>query len=202
VHGHCPYLSIPPERNNEFRSLSSRAGLPLPSPGDWPRGQFPGPGWPVLPVGTTLPEEGSSREGLMSETAKRRRRWPWLFLAALLVLVGGPVAWQFRPLTPAERALVGHWRSSVHDADYHLSSDHRFQLTLDLGDQESLPVRGSWTASGSSFHVRAVPGGSPWKNPLRHWCAWISAPTESANIRLDGPDRFWMNNVEFVRVRD
>ena len=45
----------------------------------------------------------------MTETVKKRRRWPWVILAAVLLLVGGPIAWRLRPLNATERRLVGTW---------------------------------------------------------------------------------------------
>lgn len=45
----------------------------------------------------------------MTETVKRRHRWAWLVLAAVLLLVGGRVAWRSRPLNAIERRLVGDW---------------------------------------------------------------------------------------------
>lgn len=153
----------------------------------------------------TLPRtRGFSGEGRVTKTVKRRRRWPLVIAAIVLILVAAPLAWQLRPLTADERALVGHWRSvTPSNADYFLSADRRFRITFDAAiapDRQF--VRGTWTAYDSSFHVRARPSGSPWRNPLRRCYAWITAPTESAKIRFDGPDRFWMEKVEFVRVPD
>ena len=45
----------------------------------------------------------------MPESIRTRRRWPWVVLATAILLIGGRVAWRFRPLNATERALVGRW---------------------------------------------------------------------------------------------
>lgn len=44
-----------------------------------------------------------------SSTAKKRHRWSWVILGSLVLLIGGPLAWKFRPLNQLELRLVGTW---------------------------------------------------------------------------------------------
>lgn len=57
--------------------------------------------------------------------------------AALLLLVGGPIAWRYRPPNDTERFVVGHWvrvqlpRSAREARELTLSANHRYDLGLD-----------------------------------------------------------------------
>jgi len=62
----------------------------------------------------------------MAETVKRRRRWPWLVFVFGLLAVA-PLAWCFWP-NPAERKLLGTWRSGDHPGQ-----EMTFQLGRRLG---------------------------------------------------------------------
>jgi len=79
---------------------------------------------------------------------KSRRRWPWAILAVVLLLVGGPIAWRFRPLNETERRLVGTWRSK-YEAEYTFRLDHSFETAYG--------IRGRWSVSGSMLQLRTVP---------------------------------------------
>ena len=95
----------------------------------------------------------------MSETVKRRRRWPCMVLIAVLLLVGGPIAWRYRPLTPTEFTLLGTWTFEDDGAQYEitLTPDRRFveqttTYTRDAdGNFRAATWSGSWSASGSTL---------------------------------------------------
>ena len=93
--------------------------------------------------GYALPE--NFREGRVSETNQtpRRRRWPWIVLAGLLIVVGTPLAWMYRPLNGSERRLAGSWRTDR--ASLELGANRRFQYIALPG---APPMVGTWSASG------------------------------------------------------
>lgn len=137
----------------------------------------------------------------MTDTVKKRRRWPWLVLAALL-LIGGPVAWRFRPLNQTERGLIGRWRHEKQLLDF--TSDRRWWARG--GTSNIRGVDGSWSASESSICMtKYIPGSLlrhfPWTSRIRLALeTMLSRP--SVELRWSGPDRVWIQGVEYVRVAD
>jgi len=88
----------------------------------------------------------------MHEIVKKRRRWPWVILGSLLLLIGGAIAWQFRPsfrpLNAFELSLLGTWRSSdqLRIADeFVFTADRRFVLVN--GHVVGVEPQGRWAAS-------------------------------------------------------
>ena len=69
----------------------------------------------------------------MTETVKRRR-WPWVVLGLLLLVIGVPIAWRFRPLNSEEKRLVGRWRSEptfdgAAIVAYHFADSRRYTFS-------------------------------------------------------------------------
>lgn len=131
----------------------------------------------------------------MTETVKKRRRWPWVVLAALL-LIGGPIAWRFRPLNAKERALVGTWKSYRETVTF--LPDRRI-----LGGGNDV---GSWSAAERTLYVRQpipfeVISDVPWRIGLPVYFRMLFIPTSHEIVR-DGPDRFWWAGEEYVRVQE
>lgn len=148
------------------------------------------------------------RGGLMSEAVKKCQRWPWLALATVLLLVGGPLAWQFRPLNETERALIGKWRGGDPKGDWqvevHLEANRRFRTTLRGSDTGA--ATGPWTAQGSTIQFKADVSfwdqkGVPWKRRLQR-CFEAMFTVEVLEFRADGPDRLTVGEYEYVRVRE
>jgi len=161
----------------------------------------------------------------MSATAKRRRRWPWIVLAAVLLVVGGPIAWRFRPLNATERALVGRWKCVDDVSVFELSADRRFHwksvdsdfinglsathraepLLFHLVDSRLLTMQGHWSATKSSLSFRDdidLDNFSflPWLSRMRAY-AVVTAPS-TAEVRWHGPDRLEVCGHEFARVQE
>lgn len=83
----------------------------------------------------------------MMETVKRRRRWPWLILTVVLIAIGGPLAWRYRPLNAEEKRLVGTWSSlppyeGAAIRTYHFADSRRYTEGYVFG-----PVVGEWSMS-------------------------------------------------------
>lgn len=100
----------------------------------------------------------------MSDIVKKRRRWPWVILAVLLLLVGAPIAWRLRPLNETERSVIGTWRCE-HDyaIDYEtFTSDRRLTIRTDnfaTGDSET--VTGTWYAANGVLYT-SIDRFGPW----------------------------------------
>ena len=132
-------------------------------------------------------------------TVGRRRRWPWVVLAAVLVLVGGPLAWRFRPLNATEKRLVGRWQSTFVDGSiYEFRPDRRWKHSL-FGE------RGSWTAANGEISFRLDPSSppltvQPWLGRLKTFITRLDP--SRVTIILDGPDLLLMNRDRLVRLLD
>lgn len=98
----------------------------------------------------------------MAESMKRR--WRWWIVGVVLLLVGSPIAWSFRPLNAVERRLVGQWRCPSSDAriwtTYTLTADRRAIFDTGFG----LPLlSGSWSASDAGLLMSFNgPGPKSW----------------------------------------
>ena len=168
-------------------------------------------------------EETSPSEADMSDTPKKRRRWPWMILVGVLLLVGAPIAWRFRPLNATERTLVGHWKGADSVTTFELSANRRFHwesvdkpfvdgvsathrsqpLLFHMVDSRLLTMEGDWSATRSSLSFQDDVDTDnfvflSWLNRLR---AYAVAPFSStAEVHWHGPDRFDLCGQEFVRV--
>ncbi len=91
----------------------------------------------------------------MSGTIPKRRRWPWIILAAVLLFVGGPVAWQYRPLNATEKALVGVWRGGWPTiTELTFSPDRRYRRLI-VRNQDRWPLSGgAWHAADQQISMK------------------------------------------------
>jgi len=135
----------------------------------------------------------------MTEIAKRRRRWPWVAAAVVLLLVGGSLAWRFRPLNSAEKAFVGHW----HDGS---TNGFRFDANhCCAGDGAGGEVvTGTWSARGNTLSIRFRTelkdyANLPWQMGLSRYLETLLSPP-SGKVKWDGANRFFWQGNEFVRV--
>lgn len=161
----------------------------------------------------------------MSVTVKKRRRWPWIVLAVVLLLVALPVAWRLRPLSATERSLVGRWKSTDGVSSFHLSADRRFHwesvddqfvhglsathrsqpLLFHLVDSRMLTMDGVWSAGKSSISFRDDVDHDnfvflSWLGRAR---AYVASPFSStAAVLWHTPDRFELCGQEFTRVQE
>lgn len=92
----------------------------------------------------------------MTETVKRRRRWPWVVLTTVLIAVAWPLAWRYRPLNAEEQRLVGTWRSlPAYDGaairTYQFTNSRRYSRYTESGFFED---SGTWQMSKGvvTFH--------------------------------------------------
>lgn len=94
----------------------------------------------------------------MTETVRKRRRWPWMALAVVLLLVGGPIAWRFRPLNANELRLIGPWHEYLGHQQFRLTSDRRFtiqeRVASNNGDIIILTRSGSWSCRGDRLDMQ------------------------------------------------
>lgn len=127
----------------------------------------------------------------MTETVKRRRRWPWLVLSATLLLACVPIAWRLRPLNTAERALLGDW-TALEGLDGSVRTSTTFYADRTFAMDEELV--GSWNASTSVVRLHtpltlAQTAGYPWHIRLGVFIESRLA-SKSVEIQWDGPNRF------------
>ncbi len=126
---------------------------------------------------------------------KKRRRWPWVVLVTTLVIVGGPLAYRFRPLNAAERALVGRWTDNGGEFAT------IFQLNPDRTMVEDETV-GSWSASGTALYLHTpleATEGLHWRARVSLYLSNIFSPR--IDIRWDGPDRFYIKGATRGEIR-
>jgi len=144
----------------------------------------------------------------MSESVKKRRRWPWAILVAVLLLFSGPVAWSFRPLNATERALIGTWRLNAYNGT---SSSHRRCFRADRTFEEIVcsngqtsTTTGSWTASPESIRVFNLRnGGDSRPPPPAHWRQRLHTAVfgvEIPAVRVEGANRLYTGNWAWDRV--
>lgn len=143
----------------------------------------------------------------MTEALKKRRRWPWV-LVALVLMTAASFAWRSRPLNEMERALVGEWRSADPDRKLHvaiqLAANRRYRTTV--SGNETGTGTGRWTARGNTICFGQDVSfwgetGMPWRIRFQN-CFNTLLTVETVDFRVDGPDRVWLEGHEFVRVHD
>jgi len=137
----------------------------------------------------------------MSETVKNRRRWPWLVLFVLALLIGGPLAWRLRPLNSAERALLGEWygaKASVRGRAVRgtviFSADRRF---LSRSGNGSYLNRGSWRVTASGLLDFTTDSKAPlrWADMPSALLSWF-VPTHAEDLHIETIE---VNRMSVVR---
>ena len=162
----------------------------------------------------------------MPEPTTSNRRWrsagKWIAVT-IAVLLAGTVAWSFRPLTRTERELVGGWSQVRTKGAYDtviadtlwFRTNRRFEVMRPQVQMRQVGVetttqisiqQGSWGASGRSlFETNDVVGVSPWKayllNPMLVLNRILGRNRSHYVVRFEGPDRLWVNDIEFERVK-
>lgn len=132
----------------------------------------------------------------MTETVKkRRRRWPWVVLAAVLLLALGPKAWQLRPLNATERQLVGKWG---HDPDHVVWDFHADRHAIGLG------FRGTWSASSDVVTLRRYQFDIQAEDLLHRLTIFYRRLRYPVRNRLtfEGPDRIVIGKFHIKRLPD
>ena len=134
----------------------------------------------------------------MSETVQQCRRGPWLALGAVLLVVGGLIAWQYRPLNGAEKSLVGRWTLVGAEEQVELRSDRR----LLCGGEPA----GTWSASANSLSLRSwmsvrYLSGRLWLDRIGVFFQTRLVPC-SRDVTWVGPDRFALAGNEFIRSEE
>ena len=106
----------------------------------------------------------------MSTITKKRRRWPWIILTIAALACGLPLAWDLRPLSSAERSMVGVWQSP--NMIYVLGSNRRYASYFHpwCGQPLPEPEYGSWSAHGDQFRMsRDSSEVRTWSWSWRNW---------------------------------
>jgi hypothetical protein len=165
-----------------------------------------------------MPGQATSKVRLRS--AGRWFQWAVMFI---VVVTAGAVAYWWRPLNSTERMLVGGWEpvTSYKKSRFDLGNDavwfgenRRFAVTrpqvrrLPTGVEvttQNVIQQGRWEASSTSLgETFDVPGTSPWgayrQRPILLFYRLIGRTRTRYPLRFEGPDRVWVNDVEFQRV--
>jgi len=131
----------------------------------------------------------------MNETVRKRRRWPWVVLAVVLLLIGGPIGWQLRPLTATERQLVGRWGPSTGVVMYHFRADRRFSIQ-DFG--------GTWHVSSGSIIFHQDPTDTAGYSPIVRAKIYVQRILNSTSypLRFDGPNQITLNKMPLTAFRN
>lgn len=142
-----------------------------------------------------------------------QHRWKWgLAIAMLVLLVGAPLAWRFRPLNSTERQLVGIWTtpSAGEQPSYMiLGADRRMTHGSGLYDPArrhgglTREMDGTWEASGGAMY-------GTWKRdlPTRLRDFWQGVShTFHNSVRMEGTDVLKIStadgrNITWIRVSD
>lgn len=151
----------------------------------------------------------------MSETVTRRRRWPWVVLAVLLLLVAGPLAWKYRPLNATERKLVGVWAvASKPEQKIRFSPSRRIGNnmhsttslatgveTTEFGDFQDF---GTWAASSDGVRFDPDPEfmpPQPWSERVQVvFLRLFGIEDDRLPIRFDGKDHLVFEGDVLMRV--
>ncbi len=121
----------------------------------------------------------------MSDTVRKRRLRLWRLILAMVLFVGGPVAWWYRPLNATEARLVGTWRSD-RGSEFTLYRSHAYRLDF-------LNARGTWSAAESRLRTRIIPRETTlWGAVQVHWRALTHPKDWTCEMPIEfiGPDRF------------
>jgi len=148
----------------------------------------------------------------MTETGRRRRRWPWVVLAVVLLLVGGPIAWRFRPLNATERKLVGIWASASSPVQKMRFTAARgfgnnLQNTASLDSGKECPSShftdfGTWTADSTevTLDVQPIQPGPLDERVLIWFMRAFGFARAKIPITFEDADHLSFDDEPFVRV--
>lgn len=139
----------------------------------------------------------------MTEIARKRRTWPWGLLAAALFIFIALAAWQYRPLNPTERQLVGTWQEiGSLESRLRYFPDRRFCSYAVYGKGEfDVGALGSWSCTDSSLIYRTEAGPVwSWSSPV--WSLRRLFLSDTLNLRFDENGHIWIGPVELVQVPD
>ena len=153
------------------------------------------------------------KERRVSDVAKRRRRWPWIVLAGVLLLFAGTLVWKRVSLNAAEQKLVGTWSGDRLGMELCFFADRRFEGTVmtvlpsTTGERREIHrmvLGASWTAIGDRIEItgpRAKIWGWPMP-PLRWLVQNLLSPAkrESMTLRFESDDRIQVQGHEFIRL--
>ena len=137
----------------------------------------------------------------MSEAFKKRRRWRWVMAATILLLLVAVFGWRYRPLNSTERTLIGVWQEPEGLGEFRFESNRRFVSSSNRNKEPDMT--GGWSASpgmlalGSDVSLRNLTG-LAWGTAVKVY--FKAKSPDPVEIRMDGPDRFWLDGHEFVRV--
>jgi hypothetical protein len=130
---------------------------------------------------------------------KIRRRH--LVLLAVVLLIGAPIAWRYRPLNETERKLIGFWRDPN---VLNVSAISLFHLTEDRRVDAAYGVRGSWSASRNQITVRFpryATTGSSLSMVINNSLASIGlrTVTETLTVEFPAPHQVTIGGKTYVR---
>ncbi len=132
---------------------------------------------------------------------RRRRRRPWLVLAVFLVQFGGQLVWKFRPLSTAERKLVGRWEASDGRTFYRFEADRRFAALS--RDPQLSPIPGTWSATDASISIQHDDSASLPGRPLLERLVvrvYLLFLPVTAEVRWYDPNHFELREYDFRRL--
>ena len=129
----------------------------------------------------------------------KRRHWPWLVLAALLLVVAGPRLWRFRPLNATEKSLVGRWQSTRDGPIYTFRADRSYECSFIFDSW------GTWTAANGEISFQyplsfPSPRGQSWLGRFKTFYSQLH-PTR-VTFNLHGPDLLLMVGNSYARLPD
>lgn len=125
-----------------------------------------------------------AEERSMPPSPTQRRRWPWVVGAALLLLIGGPIAWMSR-LNSMERALVGKWMT------------REGYVTLDANRRFSIRYRETWSDPESTGSWRANETQIFWYHDSNEPLTWWNIGPRIRQFGLGGVPARW-NGIRFL----
>ena len=137
----------------------------------------------------------------MTAIAVRRRRWPWVVISVVLLIVGVPLAWKFRPLNATERKLVGVWSRPKWPGKRIILEGDRTFLVFDPGPERlCLTERRKWRASESGFFIDLEP------SSIAQALEWLLEDGDLSvgpeSLQLDGSERVWIDGELHIRTHD
>lgn len=150
----------------------------------------------------------------MTEPVKTRRRWLWGLPLFLGLVIGGPIAWRFRPLNDMERRLVGRWADPEPTISHYIFRPDRtfamiypneFQRTAEL--ELALGAQGVWRCSGERMLLRFDDGNSAGfletlKGLLRGILIRPEMRDDWTTLSFDPAGNAWIEGRRYERVPD